>query len=150
MLKNLVSLNFPPAPLKLARKNDQPMVWDAFRKKYLVLTPEEWVRQHLLHYLMEHLHYPQATLATESGFKLQAQPRRSDVLVYKNSRPMLLAECKAPQVKLTQNTLDQASRYNLHYQVPYIVLTNGLSHFAAKAKNKGYELLPAIPTYREL
>lgn len=126
------------------------MVWDGLRKKYLVLTPEEWVRQHLLHYLMHHLQYPPAAIASESGFKLQQQSKRCDVLVYKKGTPVLLAECKAPQVKINQGTLDQASRYNLHYEVPYIVLSNGLQHFAAKAKNKSYMQLPAIPPYAEL
>lgn len=152
MHKNLVALNLPDADLKLAKQNDKLMVWDAIRKKYLVLTPEEWVRQHFVNYLISSKGYPQSAFALETGFQLFRKLQRSDILVFKDSRPRLLVECKAPQVKLSQETLDQASRYNLHYDLQYVLLTNGLVHIASQIKHEeqAYKLLKEIPSFDEL
>lgn len=152
MLKNLVPLQLPYPELKLARKKDEPQVWDILRKKWLKLTPEEWVRQHLLHFLIDHKEYPLSSLAVEGGFRLNQKLQRTDILVYKNGSPQLLAECKSPQVKLNQAVFDQASRYNLHYRVPYIVLSNGLTHYAARVDFEAgaYQLLHEIPSYHAI
>jgi hypothetical protein len=152
MLKNIVSLNLPEPPLKLAKKNGQVVVWDNLRKKYLVLTPEEWVRQHLVYYLEQEMAVPSSAIALEGGFRLNQKLQRTDVLVYKNSQPVLLVECKAPQVKISQATFDQAARYNLIYQVDYLVLSNGLTTIFAKVNHaqKGYEFLEKAPHFAEL
>jgi predicted type IV restriction endonuclease len=152
MLKNLVPLNLPEPPLKLAKKGNQPMVWDPLRKKYLVLTPEEWVRQHLVFYLQQELGVPASAIALEGGFKLNQKLQRTDVLVYKNSKPVLLVECKAPQVKIKQATFDQAARYNLNYQVDYLLLSNGLVTIAAQVDmQKGrYFFLEKAPHFKLL
>lgn len=131
-MKNLVPLNLPQAPLKLRRKGEQVLVWDDLRKKYLVLTPEEWVRQHLIHYLLSELHYPPTALALEGGFKLLGRNQRTDLLAYHKGEALLIGECKAPQVKISQETFDQACRYNLHYKVPYLLISNGLETYWAK------------------
>ncbi len=151
MLSHLIPLTLPEPPLKLAKKNNQPYVWDALRKKYLLLTPEEWVRQHIVHYLIN-LGYPQGSFALEGGFRHNRLQKRTDVLIYKDSRPALLVECKAPQVTVSQATLDQASRYNLHYKAAYILLSNGLTHICARiipGKN-AYSFIDEIPTYDQL
>lgn len=137
----LVPLNLPQAPLKLGRKGDQVFVWDILRKKNLLVTPEEWVRQHLLFFLKDHLGYPQSSFAVEGGFRLMGKLQRSDILVYKNSQPILLVECKAPSVKISQDTFDQALRYNLHYQVPYLLVSNGLEHYWAKLEEGGLQFV---------
>lgn len=129
MLKNLVPLDLPRPDLKLARKKDQPLVWDRLRKKYLVLTPEEWVRQHWIYFLAEAKKVPWTSMAVEGGFQLYQQTQRSDILVYKRQKPFLLVECKAPQVKIDQKTLDQANRYNVSLGCSLIVLSNGLQHW---------------------
>ncbi len=151
MHKNLVKLNLPDAPLKLARKNGQIVVWDNIRKKHLVLTPEEWVRQHFVHFLINR-GYPATGIALEGGFQLHQKLQRSDILIYRQGSARLLVECKAPQVPVSQSTFDQASRYNLHYQVPYIAITNGLQHFVARvdSENKSYHFLKQLPAFDEL
>lgn len=131
-MDKLIPLHLPPAPLKLSRQGKQIWVWDQLRKKQLVLTPEEWVRQHLVHYLQSELHYPATAFALEGGFKLLGKTQRSDLLVYQQGKPVLLGECKAPQVKISQDTFDQACRYNLHYKVPYLLISNGLETYWAK------------------
>lgn len=152
MHEKLVPLNLPTAELKLARKDGKLVVWDDIRKKYLQLTPEEWVRQHMVHWLSAHRSFPVTSIALEGGFHLNKKLQRTDILIYKNAKPTLLVECKAPQVAITQNTFDQAARYNLHYKTPFVVLTNGLTHFAAKVDytNSGYDFLNDIPLFNEL
>ena len=151
MYKNLIPLNLPKPNLKLARKGEDIMVWDNFRKKYLKLTPEEWVRQHFVHFLLEN-NYPAASIALEGGFRLNQKLKRTDIMIYKNAKAVLIVECKAPQVKINQKTLDQASTYNMHYQVDYLILSNGLEHcFAQVDRNqKQYKILKDIPNFDEL
>lgn len=151
MLKNLIPLNLPEPDLRLAKKDGAVVVWDDIRKKYLQLTPEEWVRQHFVHYLIN-LGYPKTTVSLEGGFHLNQKLQRTDILIYKNGKPTLLVECKAPQVAISQNTFDQAARYNLHYKTPYILITNGLQHYSAKVdyENKAYNFLENIPAYHEI
>ncbi len=149
MNERLVPLNLPQPDLKMARKGNQPMVWDFIRKKYLKLTPEEWVRQHLVHYLIS-LAYPQTAIALEGGFKLLKQSRRTDILVYKNGQARMIVECKSPQVRISQATFDQAMQYNLHYQVPFILISNGLKHYTAKVEKESLQFLESIPTYHEI
>lgn len=152
MLDHLVPLNLPRAPLKLAKKGNQPVVWDNLRQKYLVLTPEEWVRQHLIHFLRQEKAVPAGAFDLEGGFRQMEKLRRTDILVYKNSRPALLVECKAPQVTLGQDTFDQAARYNRHYHAPYLLVSNGLNHYCAQlnAQQEGYHFLREVPDYRQL
>lgn len=152
MFKNLVPLNLPEAQLKLAKKADKLMVWDDIRKKYLHLTPEEWVRQHFVHLLINEKKFPATSIALEGGFHLNQKLQRTDILIYKNSKPTLLVECKAPQVPISQTTFDQAARYNLHYKTPYILITNGLSHYSAMVNYElgEYTFLKDIPTFDEL
>ena len=128
------------------------MVWDDIRKKYLHLTPEEWVRQHFVHLLISSKGFPKSSIALEGGFHLNQKLQRTDILIYKNSNPILLVECKAPQVPLSQNTFDQAARYNLHYKTPYVLITNGLTHFSAKVNYEigEYTFFKDIPTFDEL
>jgi hypothetical protein len=114
-----------------------------------VLTPEEWVRQHLLHFFINDLEVPIAAISLEGGFRLNGQLKRSDILIYKESKPILLVECKAPQVKISQDTFDQASRYNLHYQLPYLAISNGLEHYWLQIKEglNTYHFVEKLPIY---
>ncbi|MEQ9262706.1 MAG: type I restriction enzyme HsdR N-terminal domain-containing protein [Owenweeksia sp.] len=151
MNERLVPLNLPQAELKMARKGDQLMVWDNIRQKYLKLTPEEWVRQHLVHYLIQK-DYPKTALALEGGFKLLTKLRRTDILVYKSQKPWMIIECKAPQVRISQHTFDQALQYNMHYGVPFILISNGLEHYTARVvhEEKRLEFLETIPSYDQI
>lgn len=151
MLKDLIPLNLPDVELKMARKEGAVMVWDNIRKKYLKLTPEEWVRQHFVHFLLIS-GYPLTSIALEGGFRLNKKLQRTDILIYKNSKPALIIECKAPQVNISQNTFDQAARYNLVYNTSFIIVTNGLSHYAAQVDHtiRSYNFLDKIPDFNEL
>lgn len=140
-MKALPPLNLPQANLKLGRKGDQIFVWDILRKKNLVLSPEEWVRQHLFHYLKDALGYPLGSFALEGGFRLMGRLQRTDILIYKNSSPQLLVECKAPSVTINQDTFDQALRYNLHYKVPFLLISNGLEHYWAAVEEGGLQFI---------
>lgn len=151
MHKNLIPLNLPEPELRLAKKGGAIMVWDNIRKKFLQLTPEEWVRQHFVHYFLS-LDYPVNSIALEGGFQLHQRLQRTDILVYKNSIPTLLVECKAPQINITQETFDQAARYNLHYKTPFLLISNGLTHFSARVdyEDGRYTFLEKIPAYHEI
>lgn len=141
------ALNLPDAPLKLARRGQQVMVWDGLRSKYLVLTPEEWVRQHWVHFLQTHRKVPRGSLALETGLVGTTRQQRTDLLVYKQQKPYLLLECKAPRVKLSQATMDQAARYHRSLQCRLILLSNGQEHWLARPHQESLEWLPELPPF---
>lgn len=151
MNERFPNLNLPAAKLKLSRENETVYVWDNLRRKELVLSPEEWVRQHIVHYLLNELNYPKAMIALEGGHAQAKTIRRTDILVYKDSKAWLLIECKAPYVKINQETFDQANRYNIHYKAPYLMVSNGLEHFygAIDHLNKKFNFIPELPNYNE-
>ncbi len=123
------------------------------RKKHLALTPEEWVRQHFVHYLIEHRNFPKGLLKLENAVKYHQRSGRYDaVFLDRTGKPFLLVECKAPTVKITQETFDQVKRYNTQLNAPYIAITNGLTHFFMKIdfhENKVF-FLDDIPHYQYL
>lgn len=143
-------LNLPYYPFKLKSDGNRYLIMDELRKKYVVLTPEEWVRQHIVQYLINFKNYPKALISLEKGLKVNELLKRSDVLVYdNNTEPLLLIECKAPEVKISQDVFDQAARYNSVYKVKYILITNGLEHFCAEIEhsNSSYKFLNDIPSF---
>jgi hypothetical protein len=122
-------LNLPLANLKLTKKAQLIYVWCIVRKKKLVLTPEEWVRQHLIHYLVYHKGFSLNFLASEVEIQANNQKRRCDLIVYDNDfKPKILIECKAPEVALDQQVVQQIIHYNNQLQVPIIAISNGLQH----------------------
>ena len=126
------------------------MVYDALRRKYVALTPEEWVRQHFVNYLVTHLGYPAGLIQVEASFRLNSMMRRADILVCDRSgQPAMIVECKAPQVRITQPIFDQVINYNFSYGVSYLVVTNGITHFAGRIDRqaKTFVLLDHIPDY---
>ncbi len=143
-------LNFPSINLRAQRQNDSDtlMVWSSPRNCYLVLTPEEWVRRHLVEYLVGLYHITQKQIIEEYPVSINGQPQRADVVVMKGSKPIILAECKAPDIKLSHNTLTQARRYNSIVEAKYRILTNGIKHLCFK-KNENGEYL-TIDSFRVL
>jgi len=120
-------LQFPQPDLRVRNLNDVLQVWDVVRKKWVVLTPEEWVRQHLIHFLRDHRGWSESLMAVEKNLKYNGLNRRPDVVVYTSDmKPLLLAECKAPDVNINQAVLDQAAMYNRSLGVAYVLVTNGL------------------------
>lgn len=122
-------LNLPEIPNPIETIDGQDFILDAIRKKKLVLTPEEWVRQHVINYLIHFQEYPKGLISCEKGLEYNSLSKRTDIVVYdKDGNPFMLVECKAPSIKLSQSVYDQAARYNKELKAPYIMLSNGLSH----------------------
>ena len=146
-------LNLPSYPIKLKEEKGQQFIFDSIRKKYLIHTPEEWVRQNFIHYLIHEKGFASSLIAIEKGLKLNELQNRADAVVYdKNAQPIVLIEFKAPHVKINQETFEQIARYNRIFKVPYLVVTNGMNHYCAKIdfNSNSFEFLKEIPTYQEL
>jgi hypothetical protein len=146
-------LNLPPFQFRHQSRNGKVMIFDIFRKMYVRLTPEEWVRQHFLMWLVNDLAYPQGLIAVETSLVYNNLKKRADAVVYNpDARPLMLIECKAPEVVIDQATFEQAARYNFAFRTRYLVLTNGMSHYCCKidADNGTMEYLPNIPPYNTL
>ena len=126
----LPRLNIPEADLRIFERDDETYVWDDFRKKDILLTGEEWVRQHFLHLLVNHLDYPKSWIRVESGLSYYKKKKRSDIQVLKtDGTAFLLIECKSASVKLDRHALTQLSLYNQSLKAEYVAVTNGMKHF---------------------
>lgn len=144
------TLNLPPYQFKLKQQGLRTQIFDSIRKKYVVLTPEEWVRQNFLQFLIREKNYPASLIAVEAGLKYNQLQKRMDVLVYdKQGTPHLMVECKAPEVKINQDVFDQIARYNMVFKVKYLVVTNGMHHFCCLMDytNNAYQYLEQIPVF---
>jgi len=126
----LPKLNFPQYDFRFKKNaTNGLLIFDEIRKKFVELSPEEWVRQHLILYLIKEKKFPASLFSVEKGLKLNNTHKRTDILIYNtNKKITLLAECKAPSVQLTKTTAEQALRYNLVHKSPFLILTNGLTH----------------------
>ena len=146
-------LNLPPYPIKIQEKGEKRQIFDFLRRKWVALTPEEWVRQHFTHFLVEHKNYPQALLANEVELRIGEKRLRCDTLLYnKELRPRMIIEYKAPTIQIQQKTFDQISVYNLLLKVDYLVVSNGLQHYCCKMdyENQSYQFLEDIPDYENI
>lgn len=139
-------LNFPPVRLRACRRDGQVLVWDALRGIHLVLTPEEWVRQHLIGYLVGRCGALPMRIVQEYPVALNGSAQRADVVVVdERAQPLVLAECKAPQVRIDRRVMDQAVRYNSVLGARYVLLTNGLTHYCYEREGDAYRTLDAFP-----
>ena len=146
-------LNLPPYPIKIQEKGEKRQIFDFLRRKWVALTPEEWVRQHFTHYLVEHKGYPQTLLANEVELRIGEKRLRCDTLLYnKELRPRMIIEYKAPTIQIQQKTFDQISVYNLLLKVDYLVVSNGLRHYCCKMnyERQSYQFLEDIPDYETI
>lgn len=144
----LIPLNLPSYPFKIIEKEEKYYIFDFLRKRELVLTPEEWVRQHFIQYLIHQKGYSKNLISLEKGLQLNDLKKRTDILVYNlDGLPIILIECKAPNIKITQDVFDQAARYNMVYKVKYLVVTNGLEHFYCEMdyECESYRFIEEIP-----
>lgn len=145
-MDQLPKLNFPPIRLRGRRVAGQAQIWDEHRRMWLVLTPEEWVRQHLKAYLIASCGVLPTRLVTEYPVPLNGQAQRADVVVVDGSgKPLLVAECKAHDVPVSRGTLDQAVRYNSVLGARYLILTNGLRHYCYESRDGAYQPLDSFP-----
>jgi hypothetical protein len=146
-------LNLPASELKIRNTNGKNEVFDSIRRRYVMLTPEEWVRQHFIGYLVRERNVPSSLISVESSLKYNGLKKRSDIVIFNNmGKPRMIVECKAPEIKITQDVFDQVAIYNMTLNVPYLVVTNGIEHFACRIdhRNSTYEFLKDIPDYPEM
>ena len=145
------SLIYPTFNVRIKQENNKPYVFDEIRKKCILLTPEEWVRQHLLNHLIAVKNVPASLISVEKEINLNNTKKRYDIVVYnKTLQPVLLIECKAPDVPITETTLEQTLRYNLILGVNYLLITNGIKQFVIGIENGKSKLLKELPDYDQL
>lgn len=145
-------LNLPSFEFNIRQSSEGKEIWDEFRKKFVILTPEEWVRQNFLRHMSDYLSFPKSLLKVEGSMKYNALKKRPDIVAYSsNGKPLMVVECKATYVKISAETFKQASVYNKVIQAPYLVVTNGLKHFCCRQDfEKGTSsFLKEIPLYSE-
>lgn len=146
----MYQLNLPPFQYKVKSEAQRKLIFDVVRKKYVVLTPEEWVRQHIIHFLLTEKNVPPTLMGVEKGLKILGRNRRVDIVVYNNlGKPALLVECKAPTVTLNPTTLSQAAVYNYGFGTNCIMISNGIQHFHLKIdkEKQQFAWLENLPNY---
>ena len=144
------SLNLPEFEPKIIKESGKYRIFDLIRKKYVVLTPEEWVRQHFINYMLKALNYPKSLIKVESGLKLNALQKRSDILIHdREGKAWMLVECKAPEIALDQKAFNQATIYNMTIRARFIVVTNGMLHYCFKPfpGDQTPEFLNGLPAF---
>jgi hypothetical protein len=149
----LQPLNLPPYPFKITDENGQLTLFDETRKRTIIITPEEWVRQHFVQYLIRQKHYPKTLIKLEGGHRLNGKARRTDIVVFNpDGEKILLVECKAPSVAIDQKVFDQIARYNIVHRIALLAVTNGLQHYYCNIdfKKEQYRFIGDLPDYRTL
>ena len=149
----MYELNLPKYGIKIANENGHLTIFDVLRSKYVALTPEEWVRQHFVHYLIGHKGYPQTLMANEIQLAIGNKKLRCDSVLYDRSlKPRMIIEYKAPTVNITQKVFDQITVYNMLLHVDYLVVSNGIKHYCCQMDydNQKYLFLEDIPDYQEI
>ncbi|PXX99012.1 restriction endonuclease subunit R [Marinifilum breve] len=147
------NLNLPTYSFKIKSDLQRKLIFDSIRKKYVVLTPEEWVRQNFIRFLVEEKDYPASLIAVEKKVDVNLLPQRSDIVLYNsNANPIMIVECKASKIKITQDVFNQIARYNMKLRVPFLVVTNGLRHFCCYMdyEKKSFKFLGDIPNYQTI
>ena len=145
------NLNFPNYSFRFKNSENKVAIFDEIRKKFVVLTPEEWVRQHVVQYLLLEKKYPKSLINVEKLVKVNGLNKRYDIVVFQpNGEIFLLIECKAPEVSISQQTFDQIARYNLKLNAQFLMVTNGLNHYFCQMdfENEQYVFLKEAPNYK--
>ena len=143
-------LNFPNYSFRFKNSENKTYIFDVIRKKFLLLTPEEWVRQHVVNFLIEEMNYPKSLINVEKLVKVNGINKRYDIVVFRNDGSIfLLVECKAPEVNITQQTFDQIAQYNLVLKAENLMVTNGLNHYFCQMdfENEKYIFLKELPSF---
>ena len=146
----MLQLNLPEYNFRIKKKDEKLFIFDSQRKRYVSLTPEEWVRQHFIRFLIEEKGYPAAYLALEEELSMNGMKKRCDAILYNEyALPIMIIELKAPSVIITQTTFDQVAVYNSKLKVGYFMISNGIEHYCCKVdtENSRYEFFPEIPSF---
>ena len=146
-------LQFPTYSFRFKNSENKVAIFDEIRKKFIIITPEEWVRQHVVQFLLQDKKYPKSHINVEKLLKINDLNKRYDVVVYNpDGSIFILVECKAPEIKISQHTFDQIARYNMTLNAEYLMVTNGLNHYFCKMdyENEKYDFLSELPEYQSL
>lgn len=149
----MIKLNLPSYDFRIRELDSKQQIFDFIRKKFVALTPEEWVRQNFTHYLVEEKQYPASLIAIEKGLLVAKRTKRTDIVIYNRmGKPLVIVECKAPEVKITPDVFDQIVRYNITLKANYLIVTNGLEHFCCQLfyNDNSYTFLKEVPDYHIL
>ena len=149
----MIQLTLPPYQIRVKETHGRKQIFDILRRKYVALTPEEWVRQHFIHYLVEHKNYPSSLLANEVPLQIGEKRMRADSVLYDNQlHPRIIIEYKAPNITLTQKVFDQITVYNLLLHVDYLIVSNGMTTYICKMdyEKQTYKFLETIPNYENI
>lgn len=149
----MLELNLPVFDINIKKNGNKLTVFDRLRRRFVALTPEEWVRQHFINYLITEKKYPTSLIANEIQINLNNQKKRCDTVVYnKEMHPLVIVEYKAPDVKITQEVFDQIANYNIVLKVEYLIVSNGINHYCCRIdyEQQKYQYLSDIPSYNEL
>jgi hypothetical protein len=144
-------LQFPTYSFRFKNSENKVAIFDEIRKKFIIISPEEWVRQHVVQFLLQDKKYPKSHINVEKLLKINNLTKRYDVVVFKPDGAIsILVECKAPEVKITQSTFDQIARYNMTLKAEYLMVTNGLNHYFCKMdyEKEQYDFLQELPEYQ--
>lgn len=143
-------LNLPNFQPKLKRVKEEVFIFDVLRKKYLKVLPEEWVRQNLIHFLIHYLNYPKGVIAVEYSLQIEKQNFRADLVVFNQlMKPKVIIECKSPSIKLNKGVLEQALKYNIKLNVPYVVISNGHQHYIFSIIEGNVKQLKSFPSLEQ-
>ena len=143
-------LNFPSYTFRVKNSENRPLIFDEIRKKFIVLTPEEWVRQHVIKFLIQEKNYPISHINVEKQITLNGLKKRYDIVVFKPDGKLdILVECKAPEITISQNTFDQIAQYNFKLNANYLMVTNGLAHYYCQMDfvAEKYQFMQDIPDF---
>jgi len=147
----MIKLNLPPYDVKLQNKEGKVHIFDTIRKKYLLLTPEEWVRQHFCNFLIKEKGFPAGLISIESGLTYNQRLKRTDVVVRDTLlKPLILVECKAPEIRINDAVINQITTYYREIQAKFMIVTNGLEHYCFEVKKGELNFLDKIPDYANL
>lgn len=149
-MKELPELNLPPVSLRTRIEDGVEKIFDPLRRKWVVLTPEEWVRQHFTAWLTTEYHYPSLLMTNEIGLDVNGTRKRCDTVIFgRDGKPMIIVEYKAPSIAITQTVFDQIVRYNMRLHADYLIVSNGMNHYCCKIDYNGntYHFIPRIPDY---
>jgi type I site-specific restriction endonuclease len=149
----MFTVEFPSFDFNVKTENGKRYIFDIIRKKFILNTPEEWVRQHIVHYLISEKNYQKNYISVEHAIELNGLRKRCDIVVFNRQfQPAFIIECKKPEIDLTQHIFDQAGRYNLKLKVPFVAITNGTQNMVATVdfSNSSFKLLQSYPRFEDL
>ena len=149
----MTQLTLPPYEARIKATGPHQQIFDVLRRRYVALTPEEWVRQHFVHFLMEHKHYPKGLLGNEIELRIGEKKMRCDTILYDSMlQPRMIIEYKAPEIEITQQVFNQITAYNMILRVDYLIVSNGMQHYCCRLNKElgQYEFLQDIPDYSQL